>query len=85
MLAAKVEHPRIINPSKAPSLKVTSATVAELKTLTGGIIRDNNASDEATIMACILPRIIYAAKKFTESPAMLLFVICVRHKMGVMR
>jgi hypothetical protein len=46
--------------------------VAELITLTGGAMSDNNASVVATIMACILPRIMYVAKKFTPPPGLYL-------------
>ena len=52
-------------PSFAPFLNVTSDTDAELTILKGGSNSDNKENVEAIAMACILPRMIYAAKKRT--------------------
>ncbi|SJM92202.1 hypothetical protein CRENPOLYSF2_2570014 [Crenothrix polyspora] len=48
---ASAAQPRTYKPSEPPRLNVTRATDAELTTLTGGYFRDNNARQEAAIMA----------------------------------
>jgi hypothetical protein len=65
--AAKHAQISTYKPSKLPRRKVTNATEAELTILTGGKGSDNNASVDATIMACIRPFMIKAARNCTPA------------------